>query len=278
MPEPTFFCIGAQKGGTRWLYDQLNAHPEFWMPPIKELHFFDGTFNERFRRSNRDRLKRKSQENTLSKRDALFARQAEILSKSLFNRLERYTELFAPRGELQSGDITPAYSTLPSRTIRKIRARLPELKIIYLCRDPVARFWSQYCQHIRQGRTGLPAPDDVNALVRYVDRRGVANRSFPTQTIRRWREHFPAMHICLFDDIRDKPDKARQGILEYLGANPATTSSLDAGFNRKASNKRIEMPGAVREALVKRFADELLACADMLGGAAADWPARYGLK
>ena len=38
---PDFFCIGAQKGGTRWLFDQLDHHPGFWMPPIKELHYFD---------------------------------------------------------------------------------------------------------------------------------------------------------------------------------------------------------------------------------------------
>ena len=38
---PDFFCIGAQKGGTRWLYDQLQLHPDFWMPPVKELHYFD---------------------------------------------------------------------------------------------------------------------------------------------------------------------------------------------------------------------------------------------
>ena len=34
---PDFLCVGAQKGGTRWLYDQLQLHPDFWMPPVKEL-------------------------------------------------------------------------------------------------------------------------------------------------------------------------------------------------------------------------------------------------
>ena len=31
-----FVCVGAQKGGTRWLYDQIQLHPDFWMPPVKE--------------------------------------------------------------------------------------------------------------------------------------------------------------------------------------------------------------------------------------------------
>src|SRR5438105_11482287 len=38
---PDFCCVGAQKGGTGWLYEQLRAHPDFWMPPLKELHYFD---------------------------------------------------------------------------------------------------------------------------------------------------------------------------------------------------------------------------------------------
>ena len=38
---PDFICIGAQKAGTRWLFDQLAFHPGFWMPPIKELHYLN---------------------------------------------------------------------------------------------------------------------------------------------------------------------------------------------------------------------------------------------
>ena len=39
--RPDFICLGMQRSGTKWLYDQLNSHSHFWMPPIKELHFFD---------------------------------------------------------------------------------------------------------------------------------------------------------------------------------------------------------------------------------------------
>ncbi len=40
-PGLDFLGIGAQRAGTRWLYDQSQHHPDFWMPPIKELHYFD---------------------------------------------------------------------------------------------------------------------------------------------------------------------------------------------------------------------------------------------
>src|SRR5438094_376898 len=38
--RPDFLCVGAHKGGTTWLYQQLDSHPDFWMPPVKELHYF----------------------------------------------------------------------------------------------------------------------------------------------------------------------------------------------------------------------------------------------
>ena len=40
---PTFLGIGAQKAGTTWLYKKLVQHPEIWIPPKKELHFFDNS-------------------------------------------------------------------------------------------------------------------------------------------------------------------------------------------------------------------------------------------
>ena len=38
---PDFICLGAQKAGTAWLSQCLQAHPNLWNPGIKELHFFD---------------------------------------------------------------------------------------------------------------------------------------------------------------------------------------------------------------------------------------------
>ena len=39
--QPDFLCVGAPKGGTSWLFRQLNSHPDFWMPPLKEVNYFD---------------------------------------------------------------------------------------------------------------------------------------------------------------------------------------------------------------------------------------------
>ena len=43
---PDFLGIGAQKAGTTWLGRNLQAHPEVWMPRVKEVHYFDEKIHE----------------------------------------------------------------------------------------------------------------------------------------------------------------------------------------------------------------------------------------
>ena len=39
--ENFFLCIGAQKSGTTWLARMLQTHPELFLTPVKEIHYFD---------------------------------------------------------------------------------------------------------------------------------------------------------------------------------------------------------------------------------------------
>jgi hypothetical protein len=36
--EPGFLVISPPKTGTTWLSQNLNSHPEIYIPPIKEIH------------------------------------------------------------------------------------------------------------------------------------------------------------------------------------------------------------------------------------------------
>ena len=40
MTLPNFLVIGAAKSGTTSLYEYLKQHPEVYMSPVKEPHFF----------------------------------------------------------------------------------------------------------------------------------------------------------------------------------------------------------------------------------------------
>src|ERR687894_3261543 len=52
MTMPNFFIIGAQKAGTTSLYYYLKQHPQIYMSPRKEPHFFKGMHSE-LRKSGR---------------------------------------------------------------------------------------------------------------------------------------------------------------------------------------------------------------------------------
>src|SRR5262245_4540623 len=114
---PDFICIGMQKAGTRWLYQQLREHPDFWMPPVKEFHFFNKRFDKEgnvriIRRDGPDVAHRvqRGYASSTEARDDKFFRLASSYEEGL--GIEWYERLFEPKGDLISGDITPAYSTL----------------------------------------------------------------------------------------------------------------------------------------------------------------------
>ena len=156
---PDFICVGAQKGGTAWLFDQVNIHPDFRMPPIKELHYFDGSF-VRWRVEKLhtkalaalDRLNRQRERESmrlLDQADIDFLDAALWLSERA-GTLDHYAKLFNHKGALLSGDITGSYAKLPDHRVREVLAHFPEVKILYIAREPLARLWSQYSMVVRK--------------------------------------------------------------------------------------------------------------------------------
>jgi len=137
--RPDFLCVGAHKGGTTWLYQQLDSHPDFWMPPVKELHYFDQL--SRVHRTSRPRCR--------DDRDLGFLESLKSLSAKPYIDLEHYAQLFEPKASLLSGDISPNYSTLSNEVIRRVVGYFPNLKVIFLARDPVERVWSHLSMEVR---------------------------------------------------------------------------------------------------------------------------------
>ena len=281
---PDFMCVGMQKAGTAWLYDQLQHHPDFWMPPIKEIHYFDRPVED-------SRNLKAIEKRRIDRRWTVDAGWRELVPGDdiFFERADRafrqemdigsYINLFEPKAGLLSGDVTPGYSTLGPELIQRITAAMPALKVILLVRDPVARAWSQVAMYNRRGKFDLRLLDDPAGLVRYVSRPAIENRSFPTRIDDNWRSALPEgqFRVFFFDDIATRPEAVMREILEFLGANPKYESPLKVDFNRKAGQSKIEMSAAARDAFVAHFRDELLACRERYGETAAAWCRSYGL-
>ena len=141
---PDFLCIGMGKSGTGWLYDQLLMHPDFWMPPIKEIHYLNREKPKvraaRYlaRRRVGDTIKRGRGRPDFQKKEIQFLEEVHAARKEPMS-LEFYASMFRFKENLISGDVTPSYCAIPEEQIAAIMARFPKLKIIQLLRDPVAR-------------------------------------------------------------------------------------------------------------------------------------------
>jgi len=285
-PRPDFMCIGMQKAGTDWLYDQLLHHPDFWMPPIKEFHYLDrrampkiGRAEKLLDLSPKKLEKRFAKKKRWDETDYAFLKEAAAMEGPL--DLNRYANLFRFKGNLLSGDITPGYSAIGEDMIAEVNKALPGLKIVLLIRDPVSRAWSQISMANRNDNFDASVLEDPKQLAGFLQQSElVRDRAFPTQIAQRWMRAGPDLDLrwFYFDDIEQGGEKARTDVLTFLGADPGKRSgALEASFNRKAQARKLPLSEKLQAVLVAEFAEELEACAEFFGGPAARWPAKYGL-
>jgi hypothetical protein len=286
---PDFFCIGMHKAGTGWLFDQLQHHPDFWMPPIKELHYFDREFPDgkqertlELARSSFQKLKKsfvRHDWRPLDERDRDFFSTMENC-RGHKPDIERYKTLFQFKNELLTGDVTPGYCALRDDRIEQIAKGLPHLKVILLIRDPVSRAWSQICMLRRRRKFDLRLLEDIDDFRRFLDEPTIQSRSYATRIMSRWSNHFPSSSLqhFFFEDIESRPQEIRADILRYLGADPSKESGrLAPAFNRKSARKKMDMSDFIRQALITHYAEEISECARTFGGHAKSWSSRYGL-
>jgi hypothetical protein len=222
MMGPDFVGVGAPRSGTSWLYEVLRCHPALWLPPIKELHYFD--------------------EPQRNKRYYTYLRMRLISALWIWRPLSRfdfqyflgersdawYGNLFEParcRG-LLTGEITPAYSVLDEAALRRLRTLSPNVKLIYIMRDPVMRSWSAVMKLRRtQGR---PGPPKVEEAINYAHTEGVLKRSSYLDSIERFERVFPPEQIFygFFERLCEDPLAFIADVLKFLGVAPGDVSCI----------------------------------------------------
>ena len=132
MGLPKFLCIGAQKAGTSWLYAQLQSHPEVWMPPVKELQFFNHLYVPEHRAWTSWHIRQGAAKALAfhvgrpEPPDFGYVRYlADLATRDPFTEdwYRRAFDRSGAHGKLV-GDITPEYSTIPEQGIRHLRGLL----------------------------------------------------------------------------------------------------------------------------------------------------------
>ena len=190
-----FMGIGAQKCGTSWLYSALTAHPQITFPGGKEVHYWN-------RPGDRS--------------------------------LGWYTQLFADETHL-NGDITPAYAFLPLETIQTVHKALPDLRLIYLIRDPMQRAWSSARMALARAEMTHEDASDQWFIDHFRSQGSLIRGDYET-CIRTWRSVFPPEQLLIirYETIATDPVGIANRCLNHIGID-----RLYSQADRKQLEKKV---------------------------------------
>jgi hypothetical protein len=231
MPLPSFIVAGAPKAGTHSLYDYLRKHPQVFMPAIKEPRYF--AFN-----GKSDRL------------------------KYPIETFEEYKALFdkAPDTAKAIGEASSIYFANPL-TPERIRAVMPDVKLIFTLREPVQRTFSIYHMNLRmrgsnEGKGFLDAVASDHMLQRkYYECLKPFFDAFPREQIK----------IVLFEDLKKNTAQVTRDVYEYVGVDPDFVPDLSVSnpggvprfkkLHRIVSNDRLRAAARalLPESLIERL-------------------------
>ncbi len=240
---PNLLVVGAMKCGTSALHRLLDRHPQVAMAPGKELNFFFGP-------------------STPPDDDA-----TQWWREGQWHRgREWYAAQFDPgapvRGESSPGYTDPSHPEVAER----VRALLPEVRLVYLVRDPFERAISQWRHHVRDGTERRPAqralldPDSQYlARSRYLER------------ITPFLEHFnrEQLLVVVQERLRRHTDREVQRVLVHAGADPTLWSSV-ASVPDAPTTSAGETAG-LAEQFTELVADDLAAFGDLIDDPLAEW-------
>lgn len=198
---PTFLVIGAMKCGTTSLYYYLAEHPQVGMSRRKETDFFLAEHG-----------------NWAQGRD-WYARQF-------------------PDDAPARGECSPNYTKrhLFDGVPKRIASVCPDVKLIYLVRDPIERTVSHYQGSRQQGREER----SFEAAVANVERSNYVLTSRYHMQLQPYLDRFGEANllVCTTEDLRAAPTETLQRIYRFLG--------VDAAFENRRTGRRFN-PSAAKK-------------------------------
>jgi hypothetical protein len=231
-PLPDFLILGAQKAGTTALYAYLRWHPALTGPAWKEVSYFD----RHYRRGAR-----------------------------------WYRGHFPLRsGDRVVGEASPGYLFHPLAPSR-VKATVPEARLIALLRDPVDRALSHYHHEVALGREPLTFEQAIEAepertrgeeerLSRepdyfshtWWDYTYLARGRYAEQ-LERWLAVFPREQLLVLasDELAAEPEQTYARVLEFLGAPGHELESYPRVYEQSYG----EMQPDTRRRLAEYFAE-----------------------
>ena len=209
---PNLVIVGAAKAGTTSLWRYLAAHPDVYMYPAKEIHYFT-------------------------------AHAAEDVSW-----YRRHFEGAA--GQRVVGEASPGY--LPSvEAPARMAAVIPETRLIAMLRDPVERAYSMYRFRagLREEQRSFgevvayeTAPGEPPA-----DREYLHHGRYVVD-LARWCEHFPrsSLHVVFLEELQERPRDVYASVCRFLGIqDDVFPRQLGRVYNRTFSRRAWSLIGGL---------------------------------
>lgn len=242
-------------------------HPEIWLPPEKEIHYFNSPKNIPFAlfmlSSSRDcrtwvsnRLKR-AYRRAKADPDSL----GWYLRFCLLPRTDSwYGSLFTPNKDQLAGEVTPHYAVMNDRDIARINELASNIKMVYLLRNPIDRMWSHAAMHfsIKYNNQGIGTMDERKILDFLLKPNHLAHARY-FENLSRWEKYFPKdqMFLGYFDDIANEPDRLLSAIFQYLGVTDATEYISQRSTEKIYVGDYPEIPRNIASKLAEIFIDDL---------------------
>jgi hypothetical protein len=201
---PTFLVIGAMKAGTTSLYDYLRAHPEVFMATPKELHFFPET-------------------------------------KQWPLGVDWYAAHFAGGVHATArGEASPSYSQADQfpGVAKRIADVLPDVRLVYLVREPVQRLRSMYLHEVASGRETLPIERAVREKPLYVE-----SSKYATQ-LDEYAPYVPRERIHVMTNEALKHDRAGElsRLYRFIGVDDGFVPPNVDAERGHTTDKRVRRP------------------------------------
>lgn len=218
-----FLGIGAQKCGTTWLMNNLKQHPDIWTPlRMKEVHYFDvlylgfdrKTRLKIMRRKYKKIIRKEKRNKTLTREKRLYL--ARVYDPGFAFTDEWYRHIFSFADGKIKGEITPLYCALHQRGISHVKRLMPDVKLIYMIRDPYDRAMSSLRMHLDRG------DDKHRSMEELVDDPMFLARGDYAKNIPAWESAFHAdqIHYIPFGRIKTDPVGTLRDVETYLGLEP----------------------------------------------------------
>ncbi len=222
---PTFIIAGAGKSGTTSLWNYLKAHPEICMARIKEPGFFTKSLG----------------------RDQGRGENAPSRSGKFDKGFPWYESLFINcQGKKAFGEASTMY--MYSEDAPTLMKRyIPDVKLIFLLRDPVDRAYSQYWQ---EKKTGWDLPDfDIIVSQQHPRLSNYLENSSYKKHLQRYFDCFPQeqIMILLFEDLIQDALETFNKVSSFIGVrSDFVPPNIHEKFNVAAQSRWLWLQRVMR--------------------------------